>query len=145
MSSIKFLSLFFSLLVHAQARCETQSSLPNCAGKEGREPICSMAGCNQLQIAAENGELNRVRALLEEGVDVNARSKTGHTALILAANGGHLEVVKALLNAKADANVRAYTFHAGEFLTLMAAMNRCNKDWLRILDAMIAGGAEVNP
>jgi len=96
-------------------------------------------------IAAENGELIRVRALLQEGVDVNARSNSGHTALMLAANAGHLEVVKALLSARADANIRAFTFHAGEFMTLMAAMDRSNKDWLKILDAMIAAGAEVNP
>lgn len=102
-------------------------------------------GCNQLMIAAENGDLNRVREQLEKGVDVNARSQGGHTALMLAAAAGHLEVVKALLNAKADPNIGAISFHAGEFLTLMAAMNRCNKDWEKILDAMIAAGGEVNP
>ena len=96
-------------------------------------------------IAAENGDLNRVRELLEKSVDVNARSEVGHTALMVAAHAGHLEVVKALLNAKADPNIRALTFHAGEFLTLMAAMNRCNKDWEKILDAMIAAGGEINP
>lgn len=96
-------------------------------------------------IASENGDLNRVREQLEKGVDVNARSDTGHTALMLAAFAGNLEVVNALLNAKADPNIRAYTFHGGEFLTLMAAMNRCNDDWDKILDAMIAAGGEVNP
>lgn len=145
MSSIKFLFLIFSLLAFAQLRLDTQSSRPNCPGKDRRETICSMAGCNQLMVAAENGELTRVRTLLKQGGDLNARSKSGHTALMLAANAGHLEVVKALLNAKADANIRAYTSHAGEFLTLTFAMNRCNKDWLKIFDAMIAAGAEVNP
>jgi ankyrin repeat protein len=96
-------------------------------------------------IAAENGDLNRVREQLEKGDDVNARSQAGHTALMLAAAAGHLEVVKALLNAKADPNVRAFTFHGGEFLTLMAAMNRCNKDWEKIPDVMVEARAEVNP
>ncbi len=145
MSNIKYLFVFFSLFVFAQARWDTQTSRPKCAGKDKGETICSMAGCNQLMIAAENGELIRVRALLQEGVDVNARSKSGHTALMLAAYAGHLEVVKALLNAGADTNTRAYTSHGGEFLTLMSAMDRRNKDWLKILNAMIAAGAEVNP
>ena len=96
-------------------------------------------------IASENGDLNRVREQLEKGVDVNARSDSGHTALMLAALAGHLEVVRDLLNAKADPNIRAYTFHGGEFLTLMAAMNRCNKNWDKILDVMIAAGGELNP
>lgn len=145
MSSIKFAFTFLSLLSFVQARLEAQTSLPNCAGRDKRETICSLAGCNQLMIAAENGELNRVRAILEQGADVNARAKSGHTALILAAAAGHLNVVKVLLNAGADANTRLYSFHSGEYLALMAAMDRCNKDWLKILDAMIASGGEVNP
>lgn len=145
MLSSKYPFLFLSLLIFAQPQLAAQTSLPNCGPKEERETICSLAGCNQLMIAAENGELNRVRELLEKGADVNARAQSGHTALILAANAGHLEVVNALLKAGADANVRVFTFHAGEFMTLMAAMNRCNKDWLQIMDAIIAGGAELNP
>jgi len=122
-----------------------QTSLPACGPTDKRETVCSLGGCNELISAAENGKLNRVRALLKRGDDVNARAKSGHTALMLAAVAGHLEVVKALLNAGADANVRGYSFHSGEYLTLMSAMDRCNKDWLKILDAMIAAGAEVNP
>ena len=41
-------------------------------------------------IAAEDGDLNRVREQLEKGVDVNARSGVGHTALMLADAAGHL-------------------------------------------------------
>lgn len=145
MSSINFLFLVLSFSVFAQARLETQNSRPDCGPSDKHEKICNSIECNQLMIAAENGDLNRVREQLERGVNVNARSQSGHTALMLAAAAGHLEVVKALLNAKADPNIRAYTFHAGEFLTLMAAMNRCNKDWEKILDAMIAAGGEVNP
>ena len=145
MSSIYFLFLFLSLSVSAQSRPETQNSLPDCGPTARRESICSSIECNQLMIAAENGDLKRAREQLEKGVDVNARSQSGHTALMLAAAAGHLKVVQALLNAKADPNVRAYSFHGGEFLTLMAAMNRCNKDWEKILDAMIAAGGEVNP
>ena len=140
-----FLWLFLCFSVSAQERLETQNSLPDCGLTDKHKSICNSIGCNQLMIAAENGDLNRVREQLEKGVDVNARSQSGHTALILAAAAGHLAVVQALLNAKADPNIGMVSFHAGEFLTLMAAMNRCNKDWEKILDAMIAAGGEVNP
>ena len=145
MSSINFLFLFLSFLVIAQAQLKTPTSLPDCGPTDKHESICNSIGCNQLISAAENGDLNRVREQLQKGVDVNARSQAGHTALMLAAAAGHLEVVKALLDAKANPNLGALSFHAGEFLTLMAAMNRCNKDWEKILDSMIAAGAEVNP
>jgi len=145
MSSIYFLFLLLSFSVFAQARSETQNSRPDCGSSDKHQSICNSSGCNQLMVAAENGDLNRVREQLEKGVDVNARSQAGHTALMLAAAAGHLEVVKALVDAKANPNLGALSFHAGEFLTLMAAMNRCNKDWEKILDAMIAAGGEVNP
>lgn len=140
-----FLLLFLCFSVSAQTRLETQNSLRDCGPSGKHEPICESIGCNELITAAENGDLNRVREQLEKGVDVNARSGAGHTALMLAAHAGHFDVVKALLDAKADPNLRALTFHAGEYQTLMAAMNRCNKDWEKILDAMIAAGGEVNP
>lgn len=92
MSSLFYPFVFFSLLVFAQPRFETQSSLPDCGGRDKRERICSLGGCNELIISAENGELNSVRALLEKGADVNARSESGHTALMLAAVEGHLEI-----------------------------------------------------
>jgi ankyrin repeat protein len=119
-----------------------------CPDKNERGAFCSDAfknGCNALLSAAESGDLNEVRSLLEKGVDVNAKLGSGHTALVLAAIEGHLDIVKALLRAGADPNVKMYSLHAGEFSALMSAMDRCNKDWLQITDAMIAAGAEVNP
>jgi ankyrin repeat protein len=47
------------------------------------------------------GDLLAVQAQLAAGVDVNARSYSGSTALIEAAAGKHLDVVRALLAAKA--------------------------------------------
>src|SRR5687768_5380023 len=112
MSSFNFLFLLLSFSVFAQAQLEMQSTLPYCGPTDKHESICNSIGCNQLMVAAENGDLNRVREQLEKGVDVNARAQAGHTALMLAAAAGHLEVVKTLLNAKADPNIRVLTFHA---------------------------------
>lgn len=98
-----------------------------------------------LMLAAKKGHLEIVRALLSAGADVNVNAPGLDTALRFAARGGHLEVVKALLNAGAEANLRDFDFHSGEYWGLMAAMDRCNKDWLKIVDAMIAAGAELSP
>lgn len=101
-------------------------------------------GCTSLMRASENGDIQTVRALLRDGSDLNAEL-AAHTALTLAAKEGHLEIVRALLSAGADPNVRGITFHFGEYWALMSAMDRCNKDWLEIIDAMIAAGAELSP
>jgi ankyrin repeat protein len=125
-------------------------SVNYCPDKSERGGFCGntktpLAGCNSLMIAAESGDLNRVRTLLDEGADVNAKGPAGHSALSLTAVAGHLNVVEALLAAGAHPNARMYGSHSGEFSTLMCAMDRCNKEWMKIVDAMIAAGAEVNP
>jgi len=56
--------------------------------------------------AARNGNLNRVRALLNSGANINTRDNVGQTALIHAATPGHLEVVRLLLNRGANINTR---------------------------------------
>ncbi|MDH5668493.1 MAG: ankyrin repeat domain-containing protein [Nitrospira sp.] len=44
------------------------------------------------------GDTQLVRALLESGADVNARSSSGHTPLFLARRWGSAEVVRILLD-----------------------------------------------
>ena len=56
--------------------------------------------------AAEKGQTEQVKALLEEGADVNAKEDKdyGRTALLWTASYGHTEVVQVLLDAGADLN-----------------------------------------
>lgn len=60
----------------------------------------------ELMIAARNGDLAEVNALLEKGVDINEQTSSGSTALMIAAFMGHLDVVKALVNKGADINIK---------------------------------------
>ena len=56
--------------------------------------------------AAQNGNLNQVKALLNQGVPVNTRDEWGQTPLHGAAMGGRLSMVQELLNRGAHVNPR---------------------------------------
>ena len=56
----------------------------------------------ELLRAAEAGDLDRVRSLLERGANVDERDAAGRTAVTAAAYGGHADVVRALVAADAD-------------------------------------------
>ena len=56
--------------------------------------------------AARRGDAAAVKAFLDKGVDVNAKTQYGATALSYASDKGHTEVVRLLLERGADPNVR---------------------------------------
>src|SRR5438046_3587366 len=60
----------------------------------------------QFQDAARKGDAAAVKALLDEGVDVNTKFRYNATALFYACDHGHLEVVRVLLDHGADLNVK---------------------------------------
>ena len=74
---------------------------------------------SRLARAAERGQVAKVRKLIEQGADVNARGRAqkvedanfewwlpaGRTPLYLAAQNGHVEVVQLLLDRGADPNL----------------------------------------
>ena len=53
-------------------------------------------GQTALMLAAENGKLHNVRALIMAGADVNARDKDGQTALMLAKENDEPAIVRLL-------------------------------------------------
>ncbi len=55
--------------------------------------------------AAKFGNLDKVKAFLAQGVDINTQSETGTTALMQAANGGHLDIVEFLVKQGANVNL----------------------------------------
>ncbi|MGO9202774.1 MAG: ankyrin repeat domain-containing protein, partial [Limisphaerales bacterium] len=56
--------------------------------------------------AAGDGNAEKVKAILDQKADINARSSTGRTSLMIAAMNGKVEVVKLLLGRGADARLQ---------------------------------------
>ena len=94
-------------------------------------------GDNCLLGASTEGYIKIVQALLEAGVDVNARIPDGKTALMLASQKGHAGVVQALLEAGADVN----KLGPNSGTALMIASE---KGHIKILKALIQAGADLN-
>src|ERR1017187_2105565 len=55
--------------------------------------------------AAREGDLARLKSLLDSGVDPNRRDDNGSTALVEAAAGGHAAATRALVAAGANPNL----------------------------------------
>lgn len=85
------------------------------------------------------GDLEAVKLFLQAGIDPNAKSNEGQTALLAALEGGSFHVVKALIEAGADVNVRW-----GQFETpiLAKAVSTGSLDLVRFF---LDHGAKVNP
>jgi ankyrin repeat protein len=68
---------------------------------------CSPAFCGQIHDAAADGDLEKVRALLQDDPNlVFDKDKNGYTPLHWAAKNGHADVAKLLLANKAESNAK---------------------------------------
>ena len=125
----------------------TREPEPFCPPKEIRdERFCGgHRDCTALMLAADSGNMDQVRALLQRGVDVNEARGTGYTALMLAASRDHLEMVQTLLKAGANPNAIMTVRYGIPRWAWVFAMNRCHKHWREMTEAMLAAGVELNP
>ncbi|MBI5212287.1 MAG: ankyrin repeat domain-containing protein [Nitrospirae bacterium] len=95
-----------------------------------------LAGCatsTPLMRAAESGDINTLKNLLDKGAEVNEK---GH-ALIDAAYYGHIEAAKILINKGADVNAK-------DSLGASVLLNAALKGHADIVKLLIDKGAEVN-
>jgi outer membrane protein assembly factor BamB len=84
--------------------------------------LAAEPGKESLWAAAKQGDAKEVERLLTAGIDVNARTDYGVTALFYAAEKGHLDLVRILIAHQAEVNVTD-TFYKSTPLR-MAAANR---------------------
>ena len=99
--------------------------------------ITSHAGDgDDLVKAASTGNLPRVHALLEEGVDVDLKNNNGTSALIVSIEEGHEEVVLTLLNRGANVD------QAKNGVTALIRASSNGQE--AIVQALLAKGANVN-
>ena len=75
--------------------------------REDNEKKAEAQGLTELMVCAANGNLERIRELVEYGGDVNARSTSGATALMYAARNNHLAIIEFLLAAGANPKVQS--------------------------------------
>ena len=92
----------------------------------------------QLVRATYAGDVERVKALLNEGVNPNSADDIEQTALFFAARSGHTEVVKALLTAGAEVDKPAG--RKKRTALFMAAIN----GHYETAKALIAAGGDIN-
>jgi ankyrin repeat protein len=90
-----------------------------------------------LHDAARDGDLQKVRALIDEGAVIDAQSDRGETPLILATLAGQKEVVELLIEQGAATDGR----NEGGFTPLHAAAYSGDA---AIAELLIAKGADIN-
>jgi ankyrin repeat protein/WD40 repeat protein len=91
-----------------------------------------------LLIAAYEGDVEKIRSLLNQGAKVNARNKDGDTVLMEASlSGRDLQIVKLLLEKGADVNAKS---EDGDTALIYAASNKQTE----ILQTLLDKGAAIN-
>ena len=92
---------------------------------------------NKWRDAITRGDIDKVRVILSEGADVNAKDKFSQTALLYASRVGNIDLVRLLVESGANLNITAkYNLSA-----LMLAVINGHGEVVRIL---INAGADLN-
>lgn len=103
---------------------------------------------------AEKGDLEKVKSLLNNDIDLNMQDVMGFTALIKASMNGHLEIVKKLVQNKVDFNKSTritenrelskegdfFVFEGGNTALHYAIKN----NYTKIARLLIEAGADIN-
>lgn len=109
-SPVLVLSLFAAGVLNpapARAQQPPAGPPPSVANEPPPEP-----GADELNAAARKGDVAAVKALLDKGINPDAKWRYGMTALFPACDRGHLEVVQLLLDRGANPNVSDRFYNA---------------------------------
>jgi len=90
--------------------------------------------------AAFEGNINAVKKIISQGIDVNTISSNGEAALHKAIRANNLSIVRILLKAGANPSLKE---EEQEYSPLMIAFNGSNVDWA-IFQALLEAGADIN-
>ena len=104
----------------------------------GTEPPIIQANQNTIHRFAYDGNIEVVKKLLADGVNVNTKEEDGGTALHWAANEGHKEIVELLITSGADVNISGP--HGGGTALHFSA----NEGHKEIAEILITKGADIN-
>lgn len=99
--------------------------------------LSACSGKNSLHKAANQGDLEKVKALVAEGAPIDAVDGLGSTPLNLAARSGHPEVVKFLIENGANVNHRDQTGN-----TILHTATQMVRPEIAVM--LIDNGAEVD-
>ena len=111
-------------------------------------PLISHAGLNEDLLALVQGgwnkNLDKIRPLIDQGADVNAKNTYGDTSLIIAARYGSNKTVKILLEKGADVSIRS----ANGWTPLIHAVQRLHNNnnpelSIEIINDLLARGANL--
>jgi uncharacterized protein len=87
--------------------------------------------------AAEGGDLEEVRTLLELGASVEVQDESGRTALIAAAYQNNLSIVRELIRVGADVNRQDHTKQSAYLIST-------SEGYLELLQLTLQAGADVH-
>jgi hypothetical protein len=93
-----------------------------------------------LRGAARKGEMGTIQILLDQGVNVNARSKNGLTPLVVAIHAFQHRTVEFLLDKGADVNARTTPEDGGETALMIAVKGH----YSAVVDSLLAHHADPN-
>ncbi|KAJ3195221.1 hypothetical protein HK101_000815 [Irineochytrium annulatum] len=130
--SARWLADHFGIPLSDASSMIPRPSDPACA----RRPIL-----NPLHAASRSGNLPMISSLLAAGYHVDSVDANGNTALCRAVFCAHAGAVSALLEAGADAALRN---HDGDTAVLHAAGLADHDGAIKVMRALIAGGADLN-
>lgn len=99
--------------------------------------VTSAAWAGPLHDAARQGDVDRARQLLDQGVAIAELDEAGDPALVVASLSGHADVVALLLERGADIEIR----NKHGLTALHAAAYGGNMD---VVELLVAKGAAVN-